>query len=66
MYTNDTVEHTNFIYENSRYLIDHSTNIDGEMTYALWLKIGSGLRTCINEFKTFDEAKYIADLCEVY
>lgn len=65
MYANDTVLHTNFIYENSRYLIDHSTNIDGEMAYALWLKVGDNLRTCINEFKKFDEAKYIADLCEV-
>lgn len=59
------IEHANFIYENTRYLIDHSTNIDGKMMYALWLKISDTYKTCVNEFNTFDEAKYIADLCEM-
>ena len=62
---NIVYEHTNCVYENTRYLIDHSTNIDGKMMYALWLKISDTCKTCVNEFNTFDEAKYIADLCEM-
>ena len=59
------IEHTNFIYENTRYLIDRSTNIDGNMNYALWLKISDTHRFVVREFDSFDEAKYIADLCEM-
>ena len=59
------IEHTNYVYENTRYLIDYSTNIDGKMMYSLWLKISDDFKTCVNEFNTFDEAKYIADLCEM-
>ena len=63
--SNFIYEHTNYVYENTRYLIDHSTNIDGKMMYALWLKISDTYKMCVNEFNTFDEAKYIADLCEM-
>ena len=58
-------QQTNYVYENTRYLIDHSTNIDGKMMYALWLKISDTYKTCVNEFNTFDEAKCIADICEM-
>ena len=51
------------ILENKRYLVEYSSNIDGYMMYAIWLKISDCCPPVfVKEFKTMQEAEHYVRL----
>lgn len=51
------------VLENKRYLVEYSSNIDGDMVYVVWLKICACCPPVfVREFKTMQEAEHYVRL----